>query len=430
MQTDHVTLLGQTTYRNALKPFGIKQSDRRRHMYVIGQTGAGKSTLLLNMIAQDARNELGFALLDPHGDLVERVLDLIPPHRVNDTVYVNPADLEYPVAFNVLKNTQPELRHLAASGLVQVFKKIWSDSWGPRLEYVLRNAILALLECPGQTLLGIPRMLTDGRYRQWIIKHVTDPVVRNFWLLEYEQYPKVFRTETISPIQNKVGQFLSAAIMRNILGQTKTKFDLRQVMDNGQILLVNLAKGKVGEDNAALLGALIVTKLQLAAMSRAEIPEANRKPFSVFIDEFQSFATESFTDLLSEMRKYGIQLVLAHQYLAQLPDLLRSAVFGNVGTIITFRIGAEDGEYLEEEFTLVFTADDLLMLPAHHVYLKLSIDGTTSEPFSAVTFPPPTWSCGTRDKIIQQSRQRYSMPRSVVETKIAKWKSSELPFQS
>jgi hypothetical protein len=426
MQNEQITILGETNYRNRLERFGIKASDRSRHMYVIGQTGTGKSTLLLNMIAQDIAAGKGVAVIDPHGDLAEAVLNHVPPHRVNDVVYFNPADHDHPIGFNVLDSGTGHLEHLAASGLVEVFKKIWRDSWGPRLEYILRNAILALLQAPETSLLGIPRLLIDPSYRSEVLRHVKDPIVRQFWEIEYELYPKVFRAETISPIQNKVGQFLSVAIMRNILGQTRNRFNLREIMDSGKILIVNLAKGRLGEDNAALLGSLLVTKIAQAAMSRADLPPAVRIPYTVIIDEFQNFASESFGNILSEMRKYGLQLVLAHQYLSQMPESLRSAVFGNIGTIVSFRIGAEDGAYLEQEFAPTFSAQHLISLPAYEIYLKLCIDGKTSDPFSANTLPPSTRSHDCAAKVIAQSQERYSSPRSVVEDKILRWKQSEL----
>lgn len=426
MQKQQVTILGETNYRNRCQRFGIKASDRSRHMYVIGQTGTGKSTLLLNMITQDIAAGLGVAVIDPHGDLAEAVLDHVPPHRINDVVYFNPSDHDHPIGFNVLDAEAGHPEHLAASGLVDVFKKIWSESWGPRLEYILRNAILALLQAPETSLLGIPRLLIDPSYRSEVLRHVKDPVVRQFWEIEYELYPKVFRAETISPIQNKVGQFLSVSIMRNILGQTQNRFGLREIMDSGKILIVNLAKGRLGEDNAALLGSLLVTKLAQAAMSRADMSPDQRTPYAIFIDEFQNFASESFGNILSEMRKYGLQLVLSHQYLSQMPESLRSAVFGNIGTIISFRIGAEDGVYLEQEFSPTFSAQHLIGLPAYEIYLKLCIDGKTSDPFSAKTLPPTTRSHNCASKVIAQSRERYTTPRSVVEDQILRWKQSEM----
>lgn len=421
MKDQGITILGETNYRNQRKRFGIKDYDRQRHVYVVGQTGMGKSTLLLNMLVQDIRRGKGVALIDPHGDLAEQLLDYVPQRRMTDVIYINPADTEYPVGINPLDGDRSAGRHLIASHLVDIFKKIWSDSWGPRLEYILRNTILALLECGGHTLLSIPRLLIDPEFRAVVLSRVQDPVVRTFWQVEYELYPKVFRTETISPIQNKVGQFLSVPVMRNILGQTQNKVDFRAAMDTSRILIVNLAKGRLGEDNTGLLGSLIVSKLFLTAMSRSDTPQSQRKPYTVYIDEFQSFASDNFAHTLSEMRKFGLHLVLAHQYLAQLPLQLKSAVFGNVGTTIAFRIGAEDGEYLEREYWPTFNAADLQSLSAYDIYVKLSIDGKTTDAFSARTLPEPAHKDSHRDAIIQLSRIRFGEEKAAVELGISSW---------
>lgn len=380
----------------------------------------------MNMIVQDIRLGNGVAVFDPHGDLVERVLDYIPSKRINDTIYFNPADTEYPIAFNPLYNPSNVPKHLVASGIVQVFKKIWIDSWGPRLEYILRNAILALLEQPGNTLLAIPRLLIDDRFRNKIIKQVKDPIIRIFWAVEYEQYPKVFKTETISPIQNKVGQFLSTSLMRNILGQTKTKFDLLDVIDSGKILLLNLAKGKIGEDNSSLLGSLMLSQLWLAAQRRAGVSEENRRDFYMYIDELQSFATDEFPSILAEARKYRLNIAgMANQFISQLPDNLASAILGNVGTLISFCLGSEDAERIAEELFPVFTAEHLQNLPAYNSYLKLSIGGSTSEAFSAMTLPTQEHQeISNVAKVVEQTRQRYSYSRTSVENRISKWLSA------
>ncbi len=418
-------ILGETNYRNNRKRFGILKEDRRRHMYIVGKTGMGKSTLLLNCIVQDIQRGNGVAVLDPHGDLVERLLDYVPPRRINETIYFNPADTEHPIAFNPLYHKDHSQRHLVASGLIQVFKKIWADSWGPRLEYVLRNAILALLEKPGNTLLGIPRLLTDDRFRQKIIRGIKDPVVRHFWEIEFEQYPKVFRTETISPIQNKVGQFLSTPIIRNIVGQTKTRFDLSDVLDSGKILLMNLSKGKIGEDNSSLLGALMITQIYLAAVKRASIPETNRRDFYLYVDELQSFATEEFPSILSEARKYCLNVVVANQFVSQLPEIISSSLLGNVGTIVSFAIGSEDAELLAEELQPVFRATDLIELPKHTCYLKLSINGSTSPPFSAAMLPATIQLQGTdKSRVETQSHQRYCRQEAKVAANLIKWLST------
>lgn len=425
--TEDITFFAQTNYRGKNTRFGIKRDDRRRHMYLIGKTGMGKTTMLEHMVYSDIINGNGLALVDPHGDFAEKILNYIPSDRVNDVVYFNPADVEWPIAFNVMEYIDPKFMPLVASGLIGVFKKIWADSWGPRLEYVLRNAILALLEYPGSTLLGVPRMLIDKSYRAKVVKKVTDPVVRSFWVDEFSRYPDKFQTEAIAPIQNKIGQFLSSAMVRNIISQTKSSIDLREVMDKKKILIINLSKGKIGEDYSALIGAMMITKLQLAAMGRVDIPESERNDFYLYVDEFQNFATESFANILSEARKYRLNLVIAHQYIGQLVNaqntVVRDAVFGNVGTIVSFRIGAADAEFLEKEFEPTFMMNDLVNLPKYNVYMKLMIDGMTSDAFSATTLPPLDISAieGNADKIIKNSRQRYSTPRNIIEEKIARW---------
>ncbi len=421
---ENITLLGITNFRGQAKKFGVKVDDRRRHMYLVGKTGMGKSVLIENMVIQDILNGHGVALVDPHGDLVEKVLNFIPPNRINDVVYFNPSDYDYPIAFNVLENVDVTKRHLIASGLLGVFKKIWADSWGPRLEYVLNNAIMALLEYPGATLLGIMRMLVDKKYRDKVVRNTTDPVVKSFWVDEYDKYPQKFQAEAIAPIQNKVGRFLSTPLTRNIVGQVKSSIDLRNIVDSQKILLMNLSKGRIGEDNSALLGAMIITKIQLAIMSRVDIPEDDRKDFYLYVDEFQNFATESFANILSEARKYRLNLVVAHQYIEQLDESVSAAVFGNVGTMVVFRIGAADAEFLEKEFEPDVDHEDLVNLTKYSVYIKLMIDGVSSSPFQATTLAPmkiPENGQETTDKVIRVSRERYTAPREIVEAKIVKW---------
>jgi len=424
MPQTEITTFAKTNYRNSAIKFGIKTDDRRRHMYVIGKTGMGKSTLLENMIIQDIQSGKGVCVIDPHGDLVEKVIDFVPTSRINEVIYFNPSDLNWPIAFNVLEKVDDDQRHLVVSGLIGVFKKIWADSWGPRLEYVLHHAISALLEYPGSTLLGIMRMLTDKEFRSRVIEKVTDPVVKAFWVDEYSKYPDRFQAEAIAPIQNKVGRFLSSALIRNILGQVSSSFSVREVMDQGKILLLNLAKGRVGEDNSALLGAMMITKIQLAAMSRVDTPEIDRRDFYLYVDEFQNFATESFANILSEARKYHLNLVIAHQYIEQVDEMIRAAVFGNVGTIVCFRVGAADAEFLEKEFFPTFTPEDLVNLSKYDIYLKLMIDGVTSEAFSARTLPPvayPENSSEIREKIVKVTRERYTKARDIIEDKIIRW---------
>jgi CxxC-x17-CxxC domain-containing protein len=430
MNNESITILGETTFRNQNKKFGIKLDDRRRHIYVIGKTGMGKTALLTNMAIQDILAGRGIGFIDPHGEAAEEILDFVPRSRINDVVYFNPADIEYPIAFNVMERVSAEHRHLVASGLMGVFKKIWPDVWSARMEYILNNTILALLEYPNTTLLGINRMLADPEYRKKIVEKVTDPVVKSFWLNEFARYTQRYEVEATAAIQNKVGQFISNPLIRNIIGQVKSKIDMREIMDGGKILIANLSKGRIGEDNSKLLGALLVTKLQLAAMSRVDIPEEKRRDFFLYVDEFQNFATEAFANILSEARKYRLSLVLANQYIAQLEEMtptgkstkVRDAVFGNVGTIICFRVGAEDAEFLEKEFIPEFTAEDLINLGKYNIYIKLMIDGMTTRPFSAKTLPPmekPKTSF--KEKIIRVSRERYGTNREIVEQKIEKW---------
>ncbi|MEX1997069.1 MAG: CxxC-x17-CxxC domain-containing protein [Candidatus Andersenbacteria bacterium] len=416
-----ITIVGQTNFRGQHRKFGIYPDDRRRHIYVIGKTGVGKSTLLENMIAQDIVNNKGVCLVDPHGDTAEKLLNAIPPERINDVIYFDPSDVNYPIAFNVLEAVDPSYKYLVASGLVSSLKKIWADSWGPRLEYILRNTILALLDYPSSTILGILRMLSDQKYRKKVVEKISDPVVKAFWTNEFANYNERFRSEAISPIQNKVGQFLSSAIIRNIVAQPKSTIDMKDIMDNGKILLINVSKGKIGEDNSALLGAMLINRIQLAAMDRASMPEAERRDFYLYVDEFQNFATESFATILSEARKYRLNLTIAHQYITQMEEPVRDAVFGNVGTLISFRVGAFDAEYLEKEFFPTFTETDLVNLNKYNAYVKLMIHGVTSKPFSMQTIPPAIEDFGKKDTVINVSRERYGRQREIVEEKIARW---------
>ncbi|MFP4514985.1 MAG: CxxC-x17-CxxC domain-containing protein [Parcubacteria group bacterium] len=427
MNNNEVTLFAETNFRNSYKKFGIKKDDRRRHMYFIGKTGMGKSTVLENMIISDIRAGNGVAVVDPHGDLAEKVIEYIPSNRVEDVVNINPSDINYPIAFNVVEQVEPHLRHLVASGLVGVFKKLWADSWGPRLEYILRNAVLAILDYPGSTLLGVVRMLSDKKYRKSVVANIQDPVVKSFWQKEFGSYADKFATEAVSPIQNKVGQFLSSSLMRNIVGQVKSSINIREIMDEGKIVIMNLSKGRIGEDNSALLGAMMITKIQLAAMSRVDIPEKDRRDFYLYIDEFQNFSTESFANILSEARKYRLNLIMAHQYIEQLGDTVKAAVFGNVGTLVTFRAGAADAEELVKEFTPTFIEEDIVNLPKYEMYLKLMIDGVTSSPFSARGLRPLTEEEKTNniDKVIRNSREKYANDREVVEEKIMRWHEDE-----
>lgn len=422
---EQVTPFAVTNFRNEQRKFGIKLDDRRRHIYAIGKTGMGKTNLLENLIYSDIMNGHGCCYVDPHGDTAEKILNFIPASRINDVIYFNPADIDYPISFNVLEKVDPQVRHLVASGLIGVFKKLWADSWGPRLEYILRHAILALLDFPGSTMLGINRLLIDKDYRNKVVSKVTDPVVKTFWVDEYPKWNERVLQEVISPIQNKVGQFLSTSLLRNIVGQVTSTIDLRKAMDENKIIILNLSKGKIGEDAMQLLGSMIITKIQLAAMSRVDIPEEERKDFFLYVDELQNFVTESFANILSEARKYRLNLTVAHQYIEQLGEVVGPAIFGNVGTIITFRIGAADAEFLEKEFQPNFTADDLVNLPKYNVYLRLMIDGIASEPFSATTLPPLSQPQGNEEKIIKVSRERYSKTKDIVEDKIRRWSETK-----
>lgn len=419
-----INFFGVTNFRNQDRKFGIKTDDRRRHMYVLGKTGMGKSKLLETMVIQDIQAGRGVAFLDPHGESAELVLNYVPSNRVNDVIYFNPADLEYPIAFNIIENVNPDYKHLVASGLMSVFKKIFAGLWSARMEYILNNAILALLDSPGNSLLGVNRMLTDAAFRKKIVGRVKDPVVRSFWVNEFASFSTQFRVEAISAIQNKVGQFLSSSIIRNIVGQTKSTIDLREVMDQQKILIMDLSKGKVGEDNSALLGAMMVTRLQLAAMSRVDIPESERKDFYLYVDEFQNFATESFATILSEARKYHLNLTVGHQYIAQLTEPVRDAILGNVGTMVIFRVGAPDAKELIKEFEPYLIEENLLSLNKREIFLKLMIDGVASKPFSARTVDMPKLpddANEVKEKVIRVSRERYGKQRAVVEDKIERW---------
>ncbi len=422
-----ITFFAKTNFRNQNVKFGIKTDDRQRHLYVVGKTGMGKTTLLENIVMQDIVNGHGVAYIDPHGDTAEKLIQAIPSNRINDVVYFNPADMENPIAFNILEAVEEDKKHLVASGMMGVFKKIWPDVWSARMEYILNNAILALLDYPGSTMMGVNRMMSDKKYRQRVYEKIKDPVVKGFWLDEFETWEDRFRKEAVAAIQNKVGQFLSSSLIRNIIGQTKSTINMRDIMDNNKILIVNLSKGKIGEDAMRLLGGMIVTKIQLAAMERVDIPEEERKNFYLTVDEFQNFVTESFANILSEARKYRLNLLVAHQYINQLVfdgnSTVRDAIFGNIGTLITFRVGAEDAEFLEKEFQPIFMMNDIINLPKYNIYLKLMIDGIAGDAFSAIALPPIDL-IGTKEneeKVIKISRERYANNRYDVEDKISRW---------
>ncbi len=422
---NRVTCFAATDRRNKRIQFGIKAEDRTRHMYIIGKTGMGKSTMIENMAVQDIKNGEGLAFIDPHGKSAALLLDYIPEERIKDLIYFAPFDMDNPISFNIMEDIGADRRHLVANGLMSVFKKLWLDAWSARMEYILSNVLLALLEYPDSTLLGVNRMLADKSYRKKVVDNIKDPAVKAFWTEEYAKYSERYTQEAIPAIQNKIGQFTSNPLIRNIIGQPHSSFDLRKIMDERKILIVNLSKGQVGEGNANLLGSMLITKIYLAALSRADLTEAELKKlpnFYMYVDEFQSFANESFANILSEARKYKLSLVMAHQYIEQMSEEVTAAVFGNVGTQIMFRVGATDAEYLEKEYAPVFTAEDMVNLGFTQIYLKLMIDGVASHPFSAVTMPPieqPEES--NREAVVRSSRELYAHPRLLVEQEINAW---------
>lgn len=407
-----INFFARTEYKNRVITFGIKQADRRRHMYVIGKTGTGKSTLIANMAIDDMKKKHGLAVIDPHGDLSEILLDYIPSHRINDVCYLDPSDKEHPFAINILEVNDLTQAELVTSGIISIFYKIYAFSWGPRLEHILRNTLLTLAQTPGSTLVDIPRILTEKGFRHQVVQKLNDPVLSNFWQSEFERMPDRLQQEAISPILNKVGQFVSSPSIRAIIGQPKSTIDLEKIMNEGKILILNLSQGRLGEDNAALLGAMIISKIQLAAMNRVNIPEEQRKDFYLYVDEFQNFATSSFVKILSEARKYRLNLCLANQYMAQIDLPVQKAIFGNAGSLISFLVGAEDGFILEKEFGGIFVQKDLVGLSNFQVIIKLAIDNLTSRPFFAYTLPLPQSKNQNYEKVIKVSQQRYSYQKN------------------
>ena len=422
---EKITFFAKTDARGKNVPFGIKAKDRQRHVYVIGKTGMGKSTLLENMAIQDIQNGEGVAFIDPHGATAEKLLDYVPPERIDDVLYFAPFDMEFPISFNVMEDVGPDKRHLVVSGLMSTFKKIWVDAWSARMEYILSNTLLALLEYPDSTLLGVNRMLSDKNYRNAVVDNLTDPSVKSFWVDEFAKYNERYMQEAGDAIKNKTGQFTTNPLVRNIVGQPKSSFDMRKMMDEKKIVIMNLSKGLVGETNANLLGSMLITRIYLSAMSRADLSAgdmAKMPNFYFYVDEFQSFANETFANILSEARKYKLNLTIAHQYIEQMEEEVRNAVFGNVGTIVSFRVGPFDAETLETIFAPKFYAVDLCNLGFAQIYLTLMIDGIGSPPFSAVTLEPIGEShISCRDQIIAASRRRYAHPREEVESAIQLW---------
>jgi hypothetical protein len=407
-----INVFAQTTYKNANVKYGLWRPDRRRHMYVIGKTGTGKSTLLSNMAINDLKNNEGLCVIDPHGDLVETLLDYIPAHRINDVVYFNPADIDRTVQINLFEGKNVEHRELIASGIISVFQKLYGYSWGPRLEYILRNALLTLLKSPGARLSDVLELLVNAKFRAKYVENLDDPILKSFWVQEFDKMQERLRTEAIAPILNKVGQFVSSPLVRNVVNARESSFDIEDIMDQGKILLVNLSQGRLGEDNATLLGAMLITKIQIAAMARVHIPEEQRRDFYLYVDEFQNFATESFNKILSEARKYRLNLTLANQYIAQIPEEVQKAIFGNCGTIISFVMGADDAAAFEKEFGGKYTATDLVSLGKHQIVNKITIDNVISLPFPAHTLPLAKSSNQNRAKVVKVSRERYARLRT------------------
>lgn len=416
-----VSPFGITNYHNNFVPFGIRREDRRRHLYIVGKSGSGKSKLLELLINNDLQNGHGLAVLDPHGDLVDTVLRYIPKNRVNDVIVFDPADTEFPIAFNPLERVDPAYKMQLTIGILDIFKKLFGTNWSDRLEHVLRYTILALLDSPNTTVLSILKMLSDKNYRQKIVARIEDNVVKSFWVSEFAAWSEKFDADAITPLLNKVGQFVATNMMRNVVGQPETKFKIRDIMDNRKILLMKVSKGLLGEENSQLMGAMIITKIYQAAMSRADTPEEKRPDFYFYVDEFQNFATDTFYEIMSEARKYHLNLTIAHQYMGQLSDKIRQTVFGNVGSMVSFRVGAEDAGVMAEEFAPIFKERDIINLGVREFYIKMSVKGEIREPFSGRTLDVPPFQEGNRSAIIEQSRRKYCEPKAQVEDMLRKW---------
>lgn len=416
-----VSAFGVTNYHNNFVPFGIRRADRRRHLYAVGKSGSGKSKLLELLINDDIQSGQGFAVLDPHGDLIDAIMRYIPESRIKDVVLLDPADIDFPIAFNPLENVGEEYKMQVTIGFLQIFKKLFGSNWSDRLEHVLRYTTLALLDSPNTTVLSILKMLTDKNYRQKIVSRIEDSVVKSFWVSEFAAWSEKFDADAITPLLNKVGQFVATNMIRNMIGQPKTKFDIRRIMDERKILLVKVSKGLLGEENASLIGSMFITKLYQAAMSRADTPEEERKDFYLYVDEFQNFATDTFAEILSEARKYRLNLTIAHQYMGQLNDTVRKTVFGNVGNMISFRVGAEDAGILAAEYNPVFNERDIINLGVREFYTKMSVNGELREPFSGFTLTAPKVTKDHTKEIIAWSRSQYCAPRKDVEEMLKRW---------
>jgi energy-coupling factor transporter ATP-binding protein EcfA2 len=433
-EDNKITYFAETDYRNQKTKFGIKAKDRAKHMYVIGKTGVGKSTLLENLAIQDIQNDEGIIFIDPHGSSAVKLLDYIPRHRIDDVVYFAPHDTDFPIAFNPLEEVPKEKRSAIAGGIVGTMKKIWPDSFSTRMEYILMYTLLSLLEVPGSTFLGINRMLSDKVYRKYILDRVDDPLIKNFWFNEFDRYTATYVSEATAPIQNKIGQFIASPMLRNIIGQDVSTIDFRAAMDQKKILIINISKGIIGPENMRLLGGMLVTKIQAAAMSRASLDEESLKripPTYLYVDEFQNFANESFAEILSESRKYKLCLTVANQYIDQMTEEVRNAVIGNVGTFISFRVGSTDAFVMEKEFAPTFTQEDMVNLGFAQIYLKLMIDGMSSRPFSATTLPPiPRPSKSYVADILGYSRKHFGKTKEQVDTDIRKWSNKDFHLEN
>ncbi len=410
-----INFFGRTNYVAALEEkkfvFGIKREDRRRHMYIIGKSGVGKTKLLELMLRQDVQFDQGFALLDPHGDVIEEVLHAIPERRIEDVCLIDPADAQFPCSFNPLANIDVDFKHQLTQGLIEVLEKQFGANWTPRLEHVFRFTTLALLDYPHATMRGMISMLTDRNYRQKVIEYIEDDMVKRFWAIEFADWSEKFDTDAIIPLVNKLGQFLSDPLLRNIFGQKTNKIDLEKLMNEKKIVLINLSKGRLGEENSSFFGSMFLTKIKQAGMARARMAEKDRTDFYLYIDEFQNIVTETFENILSEARKYGINLIVAHQYMGQLLPKVLSAVLGNTGTIISFRVGGADAVILEDEFAPIFKVKDMINLGKREFYIKMTIDGETYDAFSAATLKimPPNHA-SFKDRIIEASRRKYTIP--------------------
>ncbi len=410
-EKQEINFFARTEYKNRASVFGIRREDRRKHMYIIGKTGSGKSTLIANMAINDMKNGEGMAIIDPHGDLTEILLDYVPKHRINDVCYFNPADVSHPIHLNLLEVKNPAHQELVASGIMAIFQKLYGHSWGPRLEYILRNALLTTIARPEATLADVPKLLTNRDYRERVVSEIEDPILKSYWQDEFANMTERIRSESITPVLNKVGQFVQSPTIRRVLENPHSTVNLEDIMDQGKIFIANLSQGKLGEDNAALLGAMLITRIQLASMNRVNVPESQRRDFYLYVDEFQNFATTSFIKILSEARKYRLNLILANQYIGQVPEDVQKAIFGNAGTMMSFILGAQDAYIFAREFGQTYKEEDLVTLGLFQIVLKLSIDGQTSLPFPAQTLPLAASKNQNREKVIRISRERFSRPK-------------------